>query len=171
MRLKMMFLATMLCLAPAAICFGDQTSDSSNDLQGVQKATAEFYTALNSLFTGDAAPMCQVWSHADDVTYMGPAGGFQVGWEQIRSLWESQAELKLGGQVLPENVHTTVGRDLAIVNCLEVGSNVDAEGQVVQVSIRVTNIFRKENGEWKMIGHHTDLLPFLEKQQLSSLTN
>jgi hypothetical protein len=30
------------------------------------------------------------------------------------------------------------------------------------VSIRATNLFRKESGAWKMIGHHTDLLPFLE---------
>jgi len=28
------------------------------------------------------------------------------------------------------------------------------------VSIRATNVFRKEGGQWKMIGHHTDLLPF-----------
>jgi ketosteroid isomerase-like protein len=37
----------------------------------------------------------------------------------------------------------------------------------VQVSIRATNLFRKENGAWKMIGHHTDLLPFLEKETLT----
>jgi ketosteroid isomerase-like protein len=30
-----------------------------------------------------------------------------------------------------------------------------------KVSIRATNIYRKENGQWKMIGHHTDLLPYL----------
>jgi ketosteroid isomerase-like protein len=44
-----------------------------------------------------------------------------------------------------------------------VGSNLDAEGRPLQVSIRATNVFRKENGDWKMIGHHTDLLPFLNK--------
>jgi ketosteroid isomerase-like protein len=57
----------------------------------------------------------------------------------------------------------TVGGDLAFVQCYELGNNLDAQGQPQQVSIRATNLFRKENGEWKMIGHHTDLLPFLEK--------
>ncbi len=28
------------------------------------------------------------------------------------------------------------------------------------VSLRATNVFSKENGAWKMIGHHTDMLPF-----------
>jgi ketosteroid isomerase-like protein len=44
---------------------------------------------------------------------------------------------------------------------VEVGDNV-VDGKPQQVSIRATNTFRKENGQWKMIGHHTDLLPFLQ---------
>jgi hypothetical protein len=24
-------------------------------------------------------------------------------------------------------------------------------------------VFRKENGKWKMVGHHADILPYLEK--------
>jgi ketosteroid isomerase-like protein len=48
-----------------------------------------------------------------------------------------------------------------------VGSNLNAQGEPMKVSIRATNIFRKENGQWKMIGHHTDLLPFLEKESES----
>ena len=41
-----------------------------------------FHEALNLLFTGDAGPIKAVWSHADDVTSMGPVGGMQVGWVQ-----------------------------------------------------------------------------------------
>jgi ketosteroid isomerase-like protein len=111
--------------------------------------------------------MLEVWSHADDVTYMGPAGGFQIGWEQVREQWESQAALKLGGNVEPYETRVTVGGDLAFVQCYEKGSNVDAEGSEVSVSIRATSLFRKENGTWKMIGHQTDLLPFLQEQSLT----
>jgi ketosteroid isomerase-like protein len=65
----------------------------------------------------------------------------------------------------------TVSGDLAFVSCYELGANHDAEGAPEQVSIRATNVFRKESGTWKMIGHHTDLLPFLEKQSLTSVNN
>ena len=39
------------------------------------------------------------------------------------------------------------------------------DGKPQAVSIRATNLFRKEDGTWKMIGHHTDLLPFLAEQR------
>ena len=120
--------------------------------------------SLNTLFKGDATGMEEVWSHANDVTYMGPVGGFQTGWQQVGKRWEQQAALKLGGKVEPKEIHITIGGQLASVQCLEAGNNVDAEGQSEEVSIRATSLFRKENGEWKMIGHHTDPLTYLENE-------
>jgi hypothetical protein len=31
------------------------------------------------------------------------------------------------------------------------------------VKLRATNSYRMENGVWKMVGHHTDPLPYLSK--------
>ena len=135
------------------------------DENDVRKATARFYTALNDLFQGELDPMKEVWSHADDVIYMGPGGGMQVGWGQVLENWASQAAMKLGGKIRPEKVQLFVGREVAVTSCFEVGENINAGGEPQKVSIRATNIFRKENGRWKMIGHHTDLLPFLEESQ------
>lgn len=159
-----MFLVAVACLASPARAFADENKEET---KAVEQANAEFYTSLNTTFTGDATPMQDVWSHADDVTYLGPAGDFLVGWNDVRDIWQAQADLKLGGKVEPYELRVTVGNDLAFTQCFEKGSNVDAEGNTVQVSIRATNLFRKENGAWKMIGHHTDLLPFLEKETLT----
>jgi ketosteroid isomerase-like protein len=150
----------VLALAGAAPSVDDTTTE--NDKRGVAQASAEFYTALNALFNGQVEPMIAAWSHADDVTYMGPAGGMQSGWNQVLANWQAQADKKLGGTIRPENLQITVGDNLAVVNCDEVGDN-ELEGKPVNVNIRATTIFRKENGAWKVIGHHTDLLPFLEK--------
>ncbi len=136
---------------------------AEGDQAGVTAAADQFYTALNALFTGDPEPMKAVWSHADDVTYMGPDGRFQKGWAAVLATWEEQAAKKLGGKVLPEDVQMTVGQDMAVASCIEVGENVGPDGKVEKVSIRATNTFRKEDGQWKMIGHHTDLLPYLAK--------
>lgn len=131
------------------------------DEQAVRQASEQFYAALNALFTGDLTAMEEVWSHAEDVTYMGPGGGFQVGWPEVRANWQSQAALELGGEVRPESLRITLGQDLAATHCYERGSNLGPEGEPREVAIRATNLFRKENGQWKMIGHHTDLLPFI----------
>lgn len=52
---------------------------------------------------------------------------------------------------------------LSVAHNLEIGHVADPEGEDETVSLRATNLFRKENGSWKMIGHHADLLTFLTK--------
>jgi len=37
------------------------------------------------------------------------------------------------------------------------------KGRRETVSIRATNPFRKEDGAWKMIGHHADRLAYIPK--------
>ena len=139
----------------------------------VRLANTQFYKALNQLFTGEIKLMDEIWSHADDVTYMGPDGGYQVGWEAVRKDWAGQAAMKLGGKVEPTEIRVTVrdmrnkdkpaGNELAVVSNYEKGENTNANGEVQKVSIRATNIFRLEGRHWKMIGHHVDLLPQMAK--------
>ena len=129
----------------------------------VLAANDQFYAALNTLFTGELAPMNAIWSHANDVTYMGPVGGFQVGWDAVRKDWEAQAAMKLGGKLVASAMRVTASRDLAVVSDIENGENLDVKGEIQKVSIRATNIFRKEDGQWKMIGHNVDLLPQMAK--------
>ena len=162
MRSKTVAWQSMVVLTVAGLMAATPTPASESDETAVKQATAQFYSALNAMFTGDVGPMKDVWSHGDDVTYMGPGGGLQVGWDQVLATWEAQAAMKLGGEVKPEAVEIKVGRDLAITQCYETGSNIDADGQPQEVSIRATNLFRLEHGTWKMIGHHTDLLSFLD---------
>ncbi|MDP1579518.1 MAG: hypothetical protein Q8M02_04530 [Candidatus Didemnitutus sp.] len=57
----------------------------------------------------------------------------------------------------------TVGAELAVSSNYEKGVHPGAAGITQAVLIRATNVFRKENGAWEMIGHHADLLPSLVK--------
>jgi ketosteroid isomerase-like protein len=162
---RMVWLSIFIIIAVGTITIstGCSIMQDKKDKESVQAAVAQFYTALNAMFNGDLAPMDAVWSHADDVTYMGPTGGYRVGWQQVRADWQQQAEQKLGGMVKPEEVRITMSENLAVVHNYEKGENTNTQGNPAKVSIRATNVFRKEGGKWKMIGHHTDLLPFLLK--------
>ena len=126
----------------------------------VEDATASFYAALNVLFTGNAQPMKDAWSHADDITYMGPNGLYLIGWRQIEAEWDAQGAALLGGRVTPDQLHIVVGTDLAVINCLEAGENV-VDGRAETVRIRSSTVFRREAGAWKVIGHQTDLLRYM----------
>jgi len=159
---------TSLQLAGAVLCAAfllaiSPAREAEGNTAAVRAASDQFYTALNQLFTGDMAPMEALLSHRKDVTYMGPGGGFRVGWDAVRKDWASQAAMKMGGSIKPEQVKITAGSDLATVSNMEVGS-VTIQGKKKAISLRATSIYRKEKGQWKMIGHHTDLIPRMAKK-------
>lgn len=153
-----------ICAALVAATSMQSTPAASTSAeQQVRAANAQFYTALNAFFTGEMTGMRAVWSHADDVTYMGPAGGMQTGWPAVLANWELQAAMKLGGTVKPADLHVTVGADIAVTQQVEQGTNTNMDGKAMNVAIRATNTYRLEKGAWKMIGHHTDLIPVMNK--------
>jgi ketosteroid isomerase-like protein len=157
-------LPTVLAIAAMAMASRvPSKTPSTGDEKDVRDAMSRFHVALNALFQGDATLMSKVWSHAGDVSAMGPDGVMNWGWDAVEEYWKSQAALKLGGKVEPADLHVTMGGDMATTSNFEKGENTNANGETQRVSIRATNVFRKEKGEWKMVGHHTDLLPYLAK--------
>ena len=55
------------------------------------------------------------------------------------------------------------GPSLAIAHCHDKGENV-IDGKPQPVFIRTTTTFRKDGGRWKVIGHHTDTLAYLQHE-------
>lgn len=142
---------------------GALRADEKTDKAELLAASAGFYAALNAVFRGDAGPMAEVWSHGEDINYMGPTGLRQSGWKAVHAEWKTQAGKRWGGEVKLVEPEVQSGGSLAVITGMEVGENI-VEGQSQKVSIRATSVFRKENGHWKMIGHHTDKLAFLDKK-------
>jgi len=161
MKKRIVWLLVLMLLG-AGICFTNAAFAANESNDAVRAAADQFYIALNAMFVGNIAPMEALWAHTDDVVYMGPDGAFVVGWDNIRGVWEKQAAKKMGGKVTPDHMQITSGHHMGITYNYENGENYDADGNLVKVSIRAVNVFHKnDDGEWKMTGHHTDLLPFL----------
>ena len=128
----------------------------------VKEADDRFFSALAAMFTGDVTPMEDLWSHADDVVYMGPVPGlFHKGWKAIDEDWVQQAKMKLGGSIEVLERQITVEGDLAVVHVVAKTKSQDPEDAASQFVIRGTNVFRKEDGAWKLIAHHSDPLPYV----------
>ena len=124
----------------------------------VRRASGQFYAALNRMVNGDAGPLAEIWSHGVAVTTMHPIGGREVGWDKVRDAWEQVAKLASDGQVkLGDQLIQVVG-DMAYELGTEQGS-VKLAGHQVPIEHRVTNIYRRESGAWKVVHHHTDVSP------------
>jgi ketosteroid isomerase-like protein len=124
----------------------------------VRQASDHFYTALNRMANGDAGPMMEVWSHTSDVSTMHPIGGREVGWEQVRGPWEQVASLAADSQITLKDSQIWVVGDMAYQIGTEAGK-AKFGGHSISVDQRVTNIYRREAGEWKIVHHHADLSP------------
>jgi ketosteroid isomerase-like protein len=152
-----------------AITFGscaslNSTVVSDNEEQAVRLALDGFYASLNVMFIGDPNPAKAVWSHSEDIAYMGADGGYQVGWKAMYADWVKQASVNIGGKVVHSNVTVNVGSDIAVTHQLVKSADVDGESLNKDDSLRASSVFRKEDGKWKMIGHHVDVIPALKKE-------
>ena len=124
----------------------------------VRQASEQFYVALSQMANSDASAMSAVWAHNNDVTALHPIGGRNEGWDDTRSSFEQVGSLASGGQVQLRDQMIQVGIDLAYEVGIEEGE-ITLAGERVSINQRVTNIYRRENGAWKMVHHHTDLSP------------
>jgi ketosteroid isomerase-like protein len=127
----------------------------------IQQASEQFYAAINRAINGDAGPMTEVWSHGSDVTTMHPLGGREIGGEEVRASWEQVAQAFSDGQASLDGLMVVpLSADVAYTLDNEHGQAKLGE-ETVGIDWRVTNIYRREEGEWKVVHHHTDVSPTL----------
>jgi len=128
-----------------------------SDEAGVLAASTQFYAALNAMLSGDASGMADIWSQTATVTTMHPIGGRQVGWADVKASWDAVAKIAGGGEVVVEERIIQVAGDMAYELGIEQGHVMIAGHEVPKIDDRVTNVYRREGGTWKIVHHHTDI--------------
>lgn len=128
----------------------------------VNAASRRFYEALNQLCAGNAAPMSEVWHHEVPVSSTHPVGDWVQGWEQLWASWQELALTISNGRVLPTQLSLTVVGDLACTIGTE-DCTITVGGQEVHWIASVTNLFRRHQGVWKIVHHHSDKSPSFER--------
>jgi len=128
----------------------------ADDHAAVRKAVDQWFVALNAMLNGDPKPFSEVYSHADDVTYMSAEGTYRRGWNETYADWKTQAEKSHGGSATGADIHVVLSGDMAAAQHYTEGQVTAANGETKNVRIRESSVFRKEDGHWKMIAHHAD---------------
>ncbi len=125
----------------------------------VRQASERFYAALNRMLKGEPGPMEEVWSHGSDASAMHPLGDRSLGWDEVRAGREQASRAFSDGRVaLDDSVVVPIADDAAYALGTEHGQ-AKLGGESVRIDWRVTNIYRREGGEWKVVHHHTDVSP------------
>ena len=126
--------------------------------EDVRRASKQFYAALNRMANGDAGPMASAWSHGPDVTALHPIDGREVGWDAVNASFGRFAEIASDGNIALKDQFIRVDGDVAHELGVEQGE-CKLGGHPVAIKHRVTNIYRREGGGWRMIHHHSDTSP------------
>lgn len=131
-------------------------ADRSSE-NGAEQAIERLHAAMNVLVsTGKADDLMALLSRSDDVTAFLGWGGYEKGPEEVQQRWAWAAEqFKGGGPVTYETVSLVVTADLAYTTEIEhIRTRLDGTNEPTEWRNRVTHIFRREAGEWKLIHRH-----------------
>ena len=123
----------------------------------VDRLIEQYQLALGE-FQGNPEPVQKMFSHREDVSLANPLGPLAHGWEQVAQTIERAASSFTDGEMVAfETVAKYVTPELAYAVWLErakvkLGGMEDFAPSV----LRVTMIFRPEDGTWKVVHRHAD---------------
>lgn len=118
----------------------------------------EYHRAGLEITNGNPDVYKSLYSRGDDVTLANPFGPPVRGWSDVSATLDRAASHYRDGEVVGfENVSTVVGADLAYTVELEsYRARVGGAAEMTPISIRVTSVFRREDGAWKLLHRHAD---------------
>jgi ketosteroid isomerase-like protein len=115
---------------------------------------------LRALHNGDPGPQLETWSPQDPVTIFGAKVPLRRGWDEVSETlrwlaarWTDSTDYRF------DLVAAGVSGDLAYMVGFEHIAN-SVEGVPVEpYTLRVTHVFRRQQGEWKIAHRHADYVP------------
>ena len=124
----------------------------------VDQLIEHYQLALDEFIKGNPEPVQKLFSHRDDVTLANPLGPPARGWEQVAATIERASSFMRDGEDLHcETVAKYVTPELAYTVWIErVKAKVGGREDLTQTALRVTMIFRPEEGVWKVLHRHAD---------------
>ena len=117
--------------------------------------------AEQAMVLGDPEPRMQLWSRRDPVTLFGAAtGGAKSGWDELSRIFSWVASTFSDVSDFSYEVEVAdVSGDLAYtVGYERFTGSIDGR-PAAPLTVRVTHVYRREDGEWKIVHRHGDSVP------------
>jgi len=120
----------------------------------------QYHLALGEFVKGNPEPVKKMFSHQEDVTLANPLGPPVRGWEQVAAAGERAAsQFRDGESVGFEILAKYVTPELAYLVEVHRGkARFGARQDIAPFALRLTTIFRPEDGTWKVVHRHADAI-------------
>ncbi len=124
----------------------------------------EYHRAGVEIVNGNPEVYKTLYSRRDDVTLANPLGPPARGWSQVSSTLDRAAgnfrsNFQEGASAGVENISTAVTAELAYILEIErYQARVGGAAEPSPIAVRVTTVFRHEDGDWKVVHRHADAI-------------
>ena len=116
--------------------------------------------AAGAYVAGDGGPVDALATDAAPASFFGPDGGVVTGPAAIREAYRSGARMfATGGQSRLEVFDARASGDVAYWCGIQHATvRLASDGSTVEMPLRITEIFRRENSAWRLVHRHADRL-------------
>jgi ketosteroid isomerase-like protein len=116
--------------------------------------------AETAIHNGEVEPRMALWSRSDPVTLLGAMGMSNVGWDTVSQTFRWVASRFSNCTAYSfELLAAGASGDLAYTVGFERADLSVDGGPPQSTKVRVTHVYRREGGEWKIVHRHGDYVP------------
>lgn len=132
----------------------------SKDVQDFKRFMQQRETAAQAYVQGDAEPLGQIVARGSDATFFSPRGDYVEGAEAVWSRYrEDAAAFEPDSNNRLEILDMGVNDGIAYwVGFQRASARLRGSDELVAFNLRITEIFRREGDEWKLVHRHADPL-------------
>jgi ketosteroid isomerase-like protein len=122
--------------------------------------------AAQAYVSGEAGPVDQIATRDNPATFFPPSGGHLRGATEVAQRYVKDAAMfAAGSQSELEILHMHASGGLAYwVGFQHAKVSFPGRAELVPFHLRITELFRREGNEWKMIHRHADALSEPQKK-------
>jgi ketosteroid isomerase-like protein len=129
--------------------------------QNFDEAVKEYEMAMRDFFKGNPETINNIYSSCDKISLAQLSGSFIKGRNQVTEVARQNALKYQEGNTTFETLAKYVTPELAyLVQVERVDAKIDGKNVISHLALRVTSIFRLEEGFWKLLHRHVDSYPF-----------
>ncbi|HTC86137.1 MAG TPA: nuclear transport factor 2 family protein [Candidatus Acidoferrum sp.] len=120
--------------------------------------------AEEAMIHGDVQPRLALWSRREPVSLLGAWGPNKTGWAELERIFvwvaqrfgsTTQSDFRFDVEV----AEVSADGQMAYTVGFERFNEILANGERKPWSVRVTHVYRREDGEWNIVHRHGDLAP------------